>query len=62
MSAILPKNIHSVIYNKSINNYFVKARIYRSLRKFPFGIWNSIDKFANVIINKPTRLIVDIKK
>jgi len=62
MKPLIPKDIQKYVFEKSVNKYFLKARIYKLFRKFPFGFWNQLDKFANVVFKNPTRLILVITK
>lgn len=59
---IISPEIKNWRYEKITNKYFLKARIYWLLRKTPFAVWSGIDKIANKIFKKPTRLVITIKK
>jgi 2-polyprenyl-3-methyl-5-hydroxy-6-metoxy-1,4-benzoquinol methylase/uncharacterized protein YbaR (Trm112 family) len=45
-----------------LNKFLLKSRFYLILNFLPFQIWRIIDLIANKILNKPTRLLISIKK
>ncbi len=60
-------------YNKNLHNsemkYFIFGnkvliflRTYSILKYFPFSIWKFIDKFFNILINKPAHFIIVYKR
>lgn len=58
----LPVNSANYELSKFSNKYFLRARIYYLLRFLPFNIWKNIDDFANYVLKKPLRLLIEIKK
>jgi len=62
MKTIIPTNIKGVVMSKSVNKCFLKTRLSKSMRSLPFGIWKTVDNLTNTLFQKPTRLIVEIKK
>ena len=58
---LLPAGTHTGIKIFS-NKYLTKARTHYLLQFFPYSIWNEVDKMANWIFPKATRLLLDIRK
>ncbi len=49
-------------WDKFSNKFLAKTRTHIVLQYIPFYIWRIIDRIANTIINRPTRLLIEITK
>ncbi len=62
MAENIPASVASYKMTLMNNKLFVKSRLSLILSKLPFGAWLLLDKLANLIVNKPYRLIIEINK
>ena len=59
---LLPSNLKHVHASTFSNKALLKLRLSYLFRKAPYSIWKLIDKLANRVINKPTRLLLVLNK
>jgi len=59
---IVPKSVKGLSVTTSSNKHLLKLRIYLLMKRFPFSIWNFVDRLAIKILKGPTRLIFEITK
>lgn len=62
MAKNIPREVFSCKMSFLNNKFFIKSRLSILLSWLPFSAWSIFDKIANLIVNKPFRLIIEVVK